>query len=95
MLDRVLNALKPEQVTPMFTGLIEEIGIISVCRPHGEEREIAVACPALVADGIAPGDSVAVSGTCLTAEKVESPDSHLSGFTAGGEYDSILHKLAI
>lgn len=56
----------------MFTGLIEEVGIISIYRPHGEEREIAVTCPVLVADGIAPGDSVAVSGTCLTAEKVES-----------------------
>jgi riboflavin synthase len=55
----------------MFTGLIEAIGIVSVYRPHGEEREIAVACPTLV-DDIAPGDSVSVSGTCLTAEKIES-----------------------
>ncbi|NIM04157.1 MAG: riboflavin synthase [Armatimonadetes bacterium] len=56
----------------MFTGLIEEIGTISVCRAREGGREIAVSYPELAADGLRPGDSIAAAGVCLTVERVES-----------------------
>jgi riboflavin synthase len=56
----------------MFTGLIEEIGLISVLRPVGGGYEIAVTCPQIVNDGLHPGDSIAVSGPCLTVEKLDA-----------------------
>lgn len=50
----------------MFTGLIEETGkILSVERRAGAQR-ITVAAPGL-AERLRTGDSIAVSGTCLTA----------------------------
>jgi len=56
----------------MFTGLVEAIGTISVLRPKAGGWEVAISCAALTGDGLKPGDSIAVDGACLTAEKVES-----------------------
>jgi len=54
----------------MFTGLIEEIGLITeVVRGRG--FQIAVRAKRVM-EGLKPGDSVAVSGPCLTAERVAS-----------------------
>jgi len=54
----------------MFTGLIEEVGVVQRVR-----REIGVAKLALrrgdIFDGLAIGDSIAVDGTCLTVTLVE------------------------
>ncbi len=58
----------------MFTGLIEQIGKIAVCRSVGGGLEIAVACPELCKDDLQLGESIAVSGVCLTVEKVEPPN---------------------
>jgi riboflavin synthase len=56
----------------MFTGLVEQIGTISICRSREGGREIAVTAPELASDGLDPGDSVSVSGVCLTVERVEA-----------------------
>src|SRR5512143_3091466 len=53
----------------MFTGLIEAVGEIAGARVmSGGWRELEIAAPGL--EEIRPGDSVAVNGTCVTAEKV-------------------------
>jgi riboflavin synthase len=56
----------------MFTGLIEQIGTIAVSRAVGGGRELAVTWPGLATGGLQTGDSVAVSGACLTVERVEA-----------------------
>jgi riboflavin synthase len=50
----------------MFTGIIEEIGRVSGIEQRGENRRITVAA-AKVPRELKTGDSVAVSGVCLTA----------------------------
>ncbi|MCR8660345.1 riboflavin synthase [Paenibacillus endoradicis] len=60
----------------MFTGLIEEIGLIKGIRKHGEVMQINVAAKKVI-KGIAIGDSIAVNGVCLTVTSF-----HMSEFTA-------------
>jgi len=49
----------------MFTGIVEEIGTIESLAPLRAGTAVTVAT-GLPDDGMAPGDSVAVSGVCLT-----------------------------
>jgi riboflavin synthase len=49
----------------MFTGIVEAVGEVLVA---GEGR-VAIASPL---DGMAPGDSIAVEGVCLTAAEVSA-----------------------
>lgn len=49
----------------MFTGLVEEVGQISLLRRDGDSMRIGVACDTVTGDA-AVGDSVAVNGCCLT-----------------------------
>ena len=50
----------------MFTGIIEEVGRVARIEQRGENRRITVAAEN-VGKELEPGDSVAVSGVCLTA----------------------------
>jgi riboflavin synthase len=50
----------------MFTGIIEEVGTVSHIEQNGENRRIAVAAKNAPQE-LKPGDSIAVSGVCLTA----------------------------
>jgi riboflavin synthase len=50
----------------MFTGIIEEVGRIAAIKVKGEQRRITVAAPKLARE-LKQGDSVSVSGVCLTA----------------------------
>lgn len=50
----------------MFTGIIEEVGKISAIVEQGEKRRLAVSCSKLLPE-LKQGDSMAVSGVCLTA----------------------------
>jgi riboflavin synthase len=54
----------------MFTGLIETTGTILSVEDKGGARRITVAAPTL-ADRLRTGDSVAVSGVCLTALDIQ------------------------
>ena len=56
----------------MFTGLVEEIGVIS--RRSGPD--LAIMAKTILSD-LKTGDSVAVDGVCLTVTAV-----HAGGFTA-------------
>ncbi len=56
----------------MFTGIIETTGTIAAVEPREGTTRIAVAASAF-ASRLRKGDSIAVSGTCLTALEMEPP----------------------
>jgi riboflavin synthase len=55
----------------MFTGIIEEIGRIYRIEQRGENRRITIGVRNIPKE-LKPGDSVAVSGVCLTALGIKS-----------------------
>lgn len=57
--------------TTMFTGIIEEVGRITGIRQAGENRRITIDAPQSARE-LKTGDSVAVSGVCLTALAIKS-----------------------
>ncbi len=50
----------------MFTGIIEEVGRVAAITTKGEQRRINVSCSKILPE-LKVGDSVSVSGVCLTA----------------------------
>ena len=50
----------------MFTGIIEEVGKVVKIEQHGENRRVVIQAASTPKE-LATGDSVAVSGVCLTA----------------------------
>ena len=50
----------------MFTGIIEEVGSVAAIQQAGEKRRLTVRCSRLLPE-LKHGDSIAVSGVCLTA----------------------------
>jgi riboflavin synthase len=50
----------------MFTGIVEEIGQVASIKIKGVNRRLTVSCSKLLPE-IKVGDSVSVSGVCLTA----------------------------
>ena len=59
----------------MFTGIIEQTGKVVSLRPHGAVQRLTVACPG-IAGRLREGDSLAVSGVCLTALDVNPEFFH-------------------
>ena len=57
----------------MFTGIIEEIGRVESIRESKGNRRITVSAPTLAKE-LKKGDSIAVSGVCLTAVEI-TPNS--------------------
>ena len=55
----------------MFTGLVEEIGIISTIQEIGDGRKIRISCTNLLED-IKVKESISVSGVCLTVVEIGS-----------------------
>lgn len=53
----------------MFTGLIEEIGIIEKIKRQREGYQITVKCQKILED-LKLGDSISVNGICLTAVEI-------------------------
>ncbi len=60
----------------MFTGIIEEQGVITAIDPSGDGVRLAVRAPLAVSDA-QRGDSISISGVCLTVT-----DQTSEGFTA-------------
>ena len=54
----------------MFTGIIEELGTITQIEKQPDAKRITIQGP-LVTSDIKRGDSIAVSGACLTAVELE------------------------
>jgi len=50
----------------MFTGIIQAVGSISAMDVHGGDMRVSIAAGALPMDDVELGDSIAVSGVCLT-----------------------------
>ena len=61
----------------MFTGLIQAIGHIEALEPRGGDLRLRIECPEFDFSAVREGDSIAVSGVCLTAL-----DLHPTGFAA-------------
>ncbi|MWV44786.1 riboflavin synthase [Paenibacillus sp. HJL G12] len=59
----------------MFTGLVEEIGILDRISRQGEAMVLGIKASAIMED-IKIGDSIAVNGVCLTATQIKD-----DGFT--------------
>jgi len=57
----------------MFTGLIEEVGMVRSIRTSHGRAELRLAAPH-VAHGTRIGDSIAVNGCCLTVTSVEDEE---------------------
>jgi riboflavin synthase len=55
----------------MFTGIIQAVGTIAALEPRGGDVRLRIATGALELHDVRRGDSIAVSGVCLTA--VELP----------------------
>jgi riboflavin synthase len=53
----------------MFTGIIEEVGRVLSLSRNGESRRIAISCSKILPE-LNVGDSIAVSGACLTAARI-------------------------
>lgn len=54
----------------MFTGIITAIGTITTLQPRGGDVRLRVATGKLALHDVGLGDSIAVSGVCLTAVEV-------------------------
>jgi riboflavin synthase len=72
----------------MFTGLIEEIGSITAVTDKGDGVEVSVAANLVLSD-VSLGDSIAVSGVCLTVTRFDS-----SGFDADVMKETVNHSAA-
>jgi riboflavin synthase len=59
----------------MFTGIIEEVGRVTHIRHAGGNRRVTVVAQRL-AKAVKQGDSVAVSGVCLTAVEITPGSLH-------------------
>ena len=55
----------------MFTGIIEESGVVQTFRPRGNRAALTIAAQTVLAD-LKIGDSIAVNGACLTAIEVSA-----------------------
>ncbi len=55
----------------MFTGLIEEIGVIEEIILGGKSGSLKIGC-SRVLDGVKLGDSISVNGICLTVTKFDN-----------------------
>ena len=61
----------------MFTGIIQAVGSIAALEKRGGDLRIGIQAGKLPLADVRPGDSIAVSGVCLTATEVTD-----SGFSA-------------
>jgi riboflavin synthase len=57
----------------VFTGIVRERGRVTTVEPRGDGVRLTVAAPQ-TATGAAAGDSVAVSGICLTVERIDGDE---------------------
>ena len=51
----------------MFTGIIQDVGVVRTLEQRGNDVRLTVGITALPLDRARTGDSIAVSGVCLTA----------------------------
>ncbi len=66
----------------MFTGLIEEVGIVKEISNKGDNLRLAIAANKIM-DDISMGSSIAIDGTCLTVVTLPSPPPYKGGDKGG------------
>jgi riboflavin synthase len=49
----------------VFTGIVEELGVVSSVQNQGDSTRLSIAAERVLSD-VHPGDSIAVNGVCLT-----------------------------
>jgi riboflavin synthase len=54
----------------MFTGIVQAIGEVRSITPHDGDVELLIAAPGLGLDSVTVGDSISVSGCCLTVTRL-------------------------
>ncbi len=54
----------------MFTGIVEAVGVVARIEPEGDGVAFVVDVPPAVRSGVKVGDSVSISGCCLTVSGV-------------------------
>jgi riboflavin synthase len=59
----------------VFTGIVEEVGIVRAVMQKGVLVQFAIAC-GRVAEGVRLGDSIAINGTDLTITAIEGATLH-------------------
>ncbi len=55
----------------MFTGIVQAVGTVRVVSPKGGDVELTIDAGTLGLERVAVGDSISVSGCCLTATSIE------------------------
>ena len=55
----------------MFTGIVQAVGRLAASEGHGVDRQMRIATGQLDLQGVRSGDSIAVSGVCLTAIELQ------------------------
>jgi len=70
----------------MFTGIVQAVGRIASATPQGDGLRLRIDPAGLDVADVAPGDSIAVNGCCLTvvAKEAGSAGAHLA-FDVSGE----------
>ena len=76
----------------MFTGLIQEVGTIAALERHG--LRVVVAAPS-ASRTLRIGDSVAVSGVCLTAVKIDAGESFAADLAQETLQRTSLSRIAV
>ena len=59
----------------MFTGLIQSVGRIAALEARGGDLRLTIDCGELDLSAVTEGDSIAVSGVCLTALELRVGDA--------------------
>jgi riboflavin synthase len=54
----------------MFTGIVQAIGEVRALTPRGGDVELLIGAGTLGLEGVAIGDSISVSGCCLTVTRL-------------------------
>ena len=54
----------------MFTGIVEAVGTVTRIEPEGDGVALVIEVPSDLSSGVKVGDSVSISGCCLTATGV-------------------------
>ena len=54
----------------MFTGIVQAVGEVRAITPRGRDVELLFGVGALSLEGVAIGDSISVSGCCLTVTRL-------------------------
>src|SRR6185312_13885074 len=69
------------KIDSMFTGLVQALGIVLVAADTPAGKRLTVSLAELADAPIQPGDSVCVSGVCLTAVKTCNGNLHFDVIT--------------